>query len=657
MLIRIADFKGEIPRLKSRLLPVNYAQVANNTRLEDGAVGPIKASVTAHTFPSTPQTFMKFENSFISFDQINVKATVGPVAEDRLYFTGDGAPKMRINGTDYGLAVPTPTIRPALFKDAQEIGPTPRLTRVVINPPVADAVTEEFSYRYSAITDRGETVASEQSQTLRLDGERVEIDLMELPEGTETIRIYRLDLSKASGAAGRYGKLFDVEYDVGTHGPLTSAAVTDFFSVFPDVSISPKETGDDADVEEIVTYVYTFVTQFDEESAPSPASGLITVGPTDSVEYELSASVPAGRGIDRFRVYRSKTSLSGVTDFYFLTEHPIADGGIRQTDDLQDPLNETISSTDNDPPPDGMQGLISLPNGLMAAHTGREVLFCEPYKPHAWPIKYRRTTDTDIVGLGAFGTFLVVMTKGAPYLIQGSDPSLMISEKLEVTLPCLSARSIVDMGYSVAYASHDGLVTVSERGAEVVTRNLFTDELWRSMQPSSFRAAQRNGRYNFSHLPSGAGALQFGIIDLSREQPYFITADISATSIYYDAFDGALYYVEGSSVVRQFDPRGGAIVAKQTWRSKLVVLQGYDNFGALLVETDDVPGTKETPADPDCLIRIYADGDLVHTTTDINIATRLPSGFLANTWEIEIEGYAPVTGISLASDIAEFVGN
>jgi hypothetical protein len=326
------------------------------------------------------------------------------------------------------------------------------------------------------------------------------------------------------------------------------------------------------------------------------------------------------------------------------------------TDDFQALLNEPISSTDYTPPEDDSLGLISLPNGLMAAFRGRELMFCEPYKPHAWPIKYRMTTDTDIVGLGAFGVFVSVLTKGSPFIVQGSDPSLMVMEKLESTLPCLSASSIVDMGYSVAYASYEGIVVISQNGANVVSRSLFTEEQWQALRPSSIRSSQRGGRYYFTYQPVANGPRKFGIVDLSGEQPFFIEADAQPTLLHYDPDSGSLFYIEGDAVVKEFDPRNGATIEKQTWRGRRIVLPGHDNFGAILVETDPVAGTKATPADPDCTIRIYADGDLVHTTTDVNFATRLPSGFLASIWEIEIEGYASVSGISLASDIAELVG-
>lgn len=779
MLIRIADMKGRIPKMHPRLLPQTFAQVAKNTRLEDGAIGPMKKETSVHSFAEPPSTFIKFNGSFVGFDQANVNATAGPVAQDRLYFTGDGAPKMRVGGTDYELAITPPALPLAVTLEKLSIGPAPTASIIKVTEPGAKVVEdfqfkysaitdggetaasdlsqiaridgqhvvlsglslppettsirvyrndlsvtgetfgkvlevaydeaihgplsaaqvtdsfgaspsyniaplssgvtpgvgapaalsletvsypgefqyENFSYRYSAITSRGETTASESDTLDRIDGEIVNLTSLVLPEGTETIRIYRRDNTKASGAAGRFGRLFDVSYDQSIHGPLGGASVIDYFVDFPDISLPPREASDNAEASEYVTYVYTFVTEFDEESTPSPSSELLKVGPTDQVSLTFAAPSQSGRGIDRVRVYRSKTSLGGVTDYYFLKEFAVAAAGSPYEDDFENLLNEPLPSADYDAPPADMKGLIPLPNGLMAAHTGRELLFCEPYKPHAWPIKYRMTTDTNIVGLGAFGTFIVVLTEGSPFMVQGSEPDLMVMEKLEVTLPCTSALSIVDMGYSVAYASIEGLVTVSQRGAQVVTQNLFTPEQWRALGPDSIVATQRNGRYHFGYQASGGGARALGIIDLTNQQPFYIEADIQPALFFFDAPKGAIYFTDGGGEVKEFDPRGGAVVAKQQWKSKLTILQGYDNFGAILIEADSVPGDKAIPADPDCVTRVYADGNLVHTITSTNLAQRLPSGFLANTWEVEVEGYAPVTGISLASDIAEFVGN
>ncbi|MBO9430623.1 hypothetical protein [Sulfitobacter sp. R18_1] len=659
MIIRKANFKGEIPRVHPRLIPVNYAQRAENTRLDDGTIGPIKAATTAHTFATAPNTFMKFNGDFIGFTQSNVKATVGPVAQDRLYFTGEGSPKMRVSGTDYALSLAPPNNPPTATASSVETGGAPSLYTTVDTTPIEGSEDEQFYYRYSAVTDRGETVASAPASIYRIDGEYVVLHNMVLPAGTTKIRVYRNDPEQPSGETGRFGLILDVEYSAGTHGPLSDATITDQFWYFPDLGKAPVEKGDDAVAVEYVTYVYTYVTEFDEESAPSPPSDLVKVGPLSTVSYTVAAPVQSGRGVDRIRVYRSKTSLSGITDYYFLTEFSSGSAGTK-TDDFQQILNEPITSIDYDRPDSDMMGLIALPNGLMAAHAGREVMFCEPYKPHAWPEKYRLTTDTDIVGLAAFGAYVAVMTEGAPYLIHGSDPGLMVMEKMERTLPCLNAHSIVDLGYSAAFASHEGLVVINQNGAEVRSRNLFTEQQWREMQPDTMRAEQLNGRYVFSfrRIGSAANETEFGIIDLSNEQPFYIRGDMTPGLLYFDPLDGALYYTEinDTRVIKQFDPKLPGTVAKQKWRSKINHLPGYDNFGAILVETDEVTETKATPSDPDCTVRVYADGALVHTLTTTNTAERLPSGFLAEKWEVEIEGYAAVTAISIATDIAELVG-
>lgn len=655
MIFRAADFKGQIPRLNARLLPINYAQVANNTRLQDGAIGPMKQPVTSHTFGATPETFIKYADVFTAFDQPNVSAVIGPVAQDRLYYTGNAFPKVRIAGTDYNLGVNAPTAPPSIAVTTDAVGNAAALATLYVIPPDPLYVPEEFGYRYSAVTPRGETSGSPASTPiLRQDGERVVLSGMVLPADTTKIRIYRVtavSVYTSAGAAGRHGLLEEVTYDVAIHGPVGAATYTDTFTYFPDLTQTPIEEGQFASSDEVVTYVYTYVTQFDEESAPSPPSALSTISKGSTVDYSVTAPTQTDRGINRIRVYRSKTSINGITDYYFRAEHGSSSGGY--ADDLKALLNEPITCTDYAVPEPTMLGLISLPNGLMAAHAKRELLFSEPFIPHAWPYKYRLTTDSDIVGLGAFGTYVIVLTKGSPYLVQGNDPSLLIMEKMEKNLPCVASKSIVDMGYSVAFATHEGLVEVSQNGAQVVTRSLFTEEQWRALRPSTFIANQINGRYVFSYLPVDGQPRKFGIIDMSGAQPYYMECDISPTVMYFDPPDGVLYYIEGDAVVKQFDPMNGATIMKQTWRGKRTVLQGYDNFGAILVETDPLQGTKANGADPDCEIKVYADGVLIHTLTEVNVAARLPSGFLASTWEVEIVGYLPVTAVSIATDIYE----
>ena len=62
------------------------------------------------------------------------------------------------------------------------------------------------------------------------------------------------------------------------------------------------------------------------------------------------------------------------------------------------------------------------------------------------------------------------MTKGMPYVAQGTHPENMTAARLDVNLPCVTARGIVDMGYAVAYPSPYGLVMISANDAEKMAK-------------------------------------------------------------------------------------------------------------------------------------------------------------------------------------------
>ncbi|NKB96872.1 hypothetical protein HED48_23730, partial [Ochrobactrum intermedium] len=102
--IKLTAFTGEQPRLISRLLPATAAQFSVNTRLDDGGLTPFNTPVQEHSIASADaKTIYRFQNEWLWWTGI-VHAAPGPVAEERLYYTGDGKPKMRVNGTVYDLA-------------------------------------------------------------------------------------------------------------------------------------------------------------------------------------------------------------------------------------------------------------------------------------------------------------------------------------------------------------------------------------------------------------------------------------------------------------------------------------------------------------------------------------------------------------------------
>ncbi len=574
-MIRIASFAGEIPKLIPRLLDQNYAQIAQNTKLENGALLPIRRGKYVRKMDFDCKTIYRHNDQWLGWDKV-VNAVPGPIASDRLYVTGDGTPKMIVNGTSYELAIPRPTAK----------------------------VTAQVN-------------------------------------GT------------------------------------------------PDVNLSST-----------VLFAYTWVTEFDEETEPSPVSDGVLWSPGLSVTLSGFGAPPTGRAVNRMRIYRTQTSALGTTTLYFIAERAASTADFLY-DEKTYPMNEPLPSTDYNAPPGDLSGLVALPNGFMAAFSGKKVYFCERYRPHAWPEKYVMTVDYPVVGLGVFGSAVAVLTKGMPYVMQGTSPDSMTSQRLEVNLPCLGAQSIVDLGYSVAYASPQGLVTISQSGAVIASTNLVTMDQWRAMQPESFVAGQYSGRYMASYDYAGIDGVQergMIIFDLSGAQPFLVRASDDADAMYFELGTGRLFLLRNNREIFEWDaisePYG-----EQIWRSKRFVLSTFANFGCILVEGEDastrlqrseiearraatrerntqlmnsyetggaiddaalniVPlaGSLLDPVDydePSFSVSIYADGRYITTVYHMNVPIPLPAGFTARTWEIEVRGNQMVTGIVLAATPTE----
>lgn len=570
--LRFAQLSGEIPRLLSRLLPDTGSQYAENVRLDDGGLTPIRKARKEHTFTGATgiQTIYKFGTDWLSWTT-PVNAVPGPVATDRLYYTGDDAPKMRVGSTVYDLAVPFPTTAP----------------------------------------------------TVTLGGSGT---------GDVTTRLY----------------------------------------------------------------VYTWVTQFDEESEPCPVTADVLWQSGKTVTLTGFEAVPTGRGIDRMRIYRSQSSSQNGTDLFLIEERAAGTGSYIDTHGPTD-FAEVLPSRDYNQPPADLSGLIALPNGMMAGFSGKQLCFCEPYKPHAWPEKYRMTTAYPIVGLGAFASTVVAATEGTPYVVSGTAPENMTEEKIEVNLPCINARGVVDLGYSVAYPSNDGLVVVSSSGATVATDALYTRPKWQKISPSTYIAGQYAGRYFASYqYVEVDGSITEGtrIIDLTGKQPFVMRASVRPEAFYYDLPSGALFYLVGDTVY-EWDALGENNEI-MTWTSKRVVMPEPVSFGAILVEGGALLSLEDQAAldaaiaaiiayntalfagelnaeidghavnelvlggddmqplpDPKYIaVRVYADGKLINTITALDDVKRL-KGVRAKEWEIQVNGTAEVEQITIASTVRE----
>ena len=393
-------------------------------------------------------------------------------------------------------------------------------------------------------------------------------------------------------------------------------------------------------------YAYTYVNDWGWESAPSPVSAMLTRKTDATTTIAGFAAVPSGNyNVNRIRVYRTQTGATGTTEFFFLRE--IAYGTTSTTDDNRN-LGEVLPTTTWLPAPGLPMGngsteptlsnLTSLWNGMLAGISGNSVRFCEAYAPYAWPIAYDVVPpDSKPVGMGVFGQSLLVLTTGRPLLVAGSSPESMDQQPLEMPQGCVASQSIVSMGAGVAWASEDGLCWYGAGGARILTAGLMTREDWQALVPSSIIGKMYEGLY-FGSYDDGGGRKGF-LIEPGNPQGIFFL-DTGYTALHFDELRDQLYVLDGTSI-KKWD--AGALMtvkakSKQFWAPKPI------NFAAAEVVADAYPVT----------FRVYADGALKHTQSVTgNNPFRLPSGFLAQRWELEIEGTSAVQSATLATSVAE----
>jgi hypothetical protein len=399
------------------------------------------------------------------------------------------------------------------------------------------------------------------------------------------------------------------------------------------VSVTGSPT-DPSDVPETRVYTYTIVNKeagYEFESAPAPASLEVSVRIGESVVVGGFSAIPSGYTITHRRIYRS---TSGV--FLFVAEVPVAASSYTDSV-LAENLGEELPSLAWLPPPDSLKGLINLPGGVMAGFTGRDVYFCDPYRPHAWPVQYMQSLDFPVVGLGRMDTTLAVMTTGTPYFIQGSAPDSMVVVKSDLEQACASKRSIVSFNGAVIYASPDGLVSLSPSGSKIITEKYFTRAQWQSLfAPSSIYAYQHDMKY-FGFYNNGTTSGGF-IYDATTGE--FVTHDIYVAAGYNDLQVDKLFIAGADRNVKVW---GAGALKTVTWKSKKFTLPQVMSFSCAQLEAESYPMTA----------KVYAGGSLVHTqTVESRDMFRLPAT-PSRDWEFQFEGSAEVFSFAVAQSAQE----
>ncbi len=250
-----------------------------------------------------------------------------------------------------------------------------------------------------------------------------------------------------------------------------------------------------AAVEETRAYIYTYVSDWDEESAPSDPSEIITLDQNDTCSVTIPAcTVAAPYGtITKWRLYRSSSS-STTAAYQFVGEYPITTLTVSDTK-LQEELEEPCPTLTWVEPPETLRGLVALPNGVLAGFFGKTVCFSEPYHPYAWPVEYQQTVGYNVVGLGVFGQTLVCLTEGKPSYFSGADSASMSEQKMESPQSCISKRSIASSEGGVFFASPDGICLADHSGVSLLTLGAYNKDDWQALGVTNSFATFSEGMY------------------------------------------------------------------------------------------------------------------------------------------------------------------
>lgn len=394
-------------------------------------------------------------------------------------------------------------------------------------------------------------------------------------------------------------------------------------------------TGGVSLLSETRSYVYTYVNDKAEESAPSPVSLLLTCKPDAGATLTGLSGAPTGYGITLIRVYRTQADAGGVAEYFFLRE--IAANLTTTTDDLRPLASDVLPSVTWTMPPIDLTGLTGLWNGMMAGISGNAVRFCEAYQPYAWPLAYEvLPPDAKPVALAKFGQSLLVLTTGRPMLVTGGTPDAMDSQPLELAEACISARSVVSFGHGVAWSCPDGLAYFGSGGAKMITAGLMTRDDWQAIKPETIVGGVYEGAYLGFFTVSGV-TKGFLIDPLNPTGLYF--TDIPGSAVFFDELQDALYVLDGASV-KKWDA-GAALTA--LFKSKLFRSPKPASFACAEIVADSYPVT----------CTFYADGVLMHTQTAANNKPfRLPP-VVALTWQFELTCTGAVQGLAMASTMTE----
>jgi len=311
---------------------------------------------------------------------------------------------------------------------------------------------------------------------------------------------------------------------------------------------------------------------------------VITVTDTTHFTYAQTAGNVGTKADTTGRCQRDDTSTADTAGFISNDSY---------TDDF-DYLNlvDILLSDEYDEPESTMIGLASAQNNMLTGFFDNQLCFAEPGKPWAWPLKYRRTFEHNIVAIESVAGYLIVLTDKYAYRVSGNDPATLSIARIDTPYPCLSKKSVVNMGYGVMFATYGGLALWNPKGLSLATKYIHDWDTWDDgIDPATIVGHFFDDKYFGAH---SSGSFLF-----ERDEKvggYYTTAGHKFNSAWTDPETNIVY--TASDDLGNITQWGNSAwpLRPMEWKSKTIVVNDYINIGAARVVADYTITTEDTTA-------------------------------------------------------------
>lgn len=636
--IRIDRFGGMKPKNKRGQGDVSLASFAQNTNLEHGSVRPWRyPSLELETDADQVCTIHKEECGWLTSDNPCASFTRGDTDCKRIFSTGvvdypayailpdgDGCCEVESEVTWCRLGIPQPTNAPELMGS---------------------------------------------------DPIRLPVDMPVVSTGN-----YDCTVKGNYKACDYLGNLPDENGDPGVPTPLDEYC--DLHG-FPDADPWSSDAGRQH-YREPRAYTYTFINQFGEESSPSTPSEIwdVDIDGNTVLGFNVPPMVDGYCDPVYIRIYRglpanvvadgSNGRTSSITEnldaadfdasvssaFFYVADIPYQEGNFQYNDSIApDCLGEACVSEENIPPLACLENIQMIENGSLVASYGKELWFTEPYRFNAW--NCAMNFDDCIINFKVARSFIYIATDGFPYIVKsetledGDCLCCRAVNKLLEPAPIVSGCSMVTTNSGVIWATNTGLVRLVGNEMKVITHDSMSESDWQEYLPHQIKAEYYKGKYfGFNRDKGFIFDLTDGVYSDAYlgENAKFTELNITPDAVYrsdnnilYMSFDGDIFRWDAANTHMPF-----------TWRSKLHVEGGLRNYSIMKIVFEDWLRTRTSPTDT--TVRFYADDKLMfERAVSCSRPFRLPKGFDAINFNIEVSGTEPIGEIHLATSKMELI--